>query len=140
MNQPDLYYSRMMSALLLRGGGVAPLLNNFLNSTCGRYGIIADIFLPGFFPQGSAELKHFKPVLTSHHSYGALALARCALTKYTVCRSDNCVVKKTVQCHEVCNLISYSSKSGKFSYKNCQKSLCKGRFGTIACHQLATMA
>ena len=79
------------------------------------------------------------------------ARAQCELVKYTACRFDpetkaiSCVAKKSVKCVTVC--ASYEHDNGVVSTQpsalekdTCNKRLCEGEYGALACRQVAMQA
>ena len=107
----------------------------------------------------SAAYKHFQKLLPGSVPLG-LSVVRCLVTKHTSCRQRNCAVKKSVQCHSICertkkaatldrklkaNVASHTEDCGEGGKKLCDgyytdTNGAKQSFGAFACRQVAMMA
>jgi len=128
---------------------------NSKNTLCTKWGIVTDYFDMNFLNQSSDAWKHFKVVANTWKGVNR-AIARCEVVKHTACRDSSngldCAVKKKVTCREVCRhqgkaktSVNQADKAIVTSeknrmYRDCDASLCKGKFGAIACARIATMA
>jgi len=75
--------------------------------------------------------------------------AQCSLVKYTACRfnsgtnSTACINKKTVKCVTVChagNPAHGEATTSVANSKGCNATMCEGKYGSLACQQLAMQA